>query len=141
MNIERLRLVQQKIKENPQEFGMNSFCFHIRNCGTVACIGGWAAFLALGLEHPTFDKRPAWYYASPKSLERIAQEYLELTDEETNQLFYFERGKFGDLWLDYNDDYYKSKVTPEQRAELGCELIEEFIKRNGDLSELVPYGN
>lgn len=46
---------------------------HVENCGTVACIAGWANALAGSLEEPTF---------------KVAKDFLGLDGAQHSQLFY-----------------------------------------------------
>lgn len=80
MNKQRLLDLADTIERGVEGlvFDMNAF-EDPRTCGTAACVGGWAMFLALGMEFP----KDRDVYA-----ESVAQEWLDLTNDEVENLFY-----------------------------------------------------
>lgn len=109
MNIENLKKLEAHLRSlqddhNPKVgFSMNFFIsFNARDfwgheCKTVCCIGGHAAYLKDGL-------------LKEGNLSKIAQEFLELTYSEANDLFY--------------PHIINWKVTPNQAADAVKRLMD-----------------
>ncbi len=101
MNIENMRKLRTRMRsrKNPVKFNMNNWFEHNQNnrsvspeefietvenhaCGTVACLAGHAAILAIeegGLE--AIERSSDWIY-------QTARVYLELGSMEADDLFY-----------------------------------------------------
>jgi hypothetical protein len=75
MNIFLLLKVAEAILAEPWHFNMDSW-----DCGTTACIGGWACRLS-GM--PYHETRQLWHYTYPKK-------FLKLSGEEAERLFFDE---------------------------------------------------
>ena len=100
MNFERLKQVRDVIIANPDKFDQNAW---LHNCGTPACIAGWAAHLSLQDGESLGWCAPAELFAGLSSEPRIplvvdadnefvvvggrAREWLGLSHEEADTLF------------------------------------------------------
>lgn len=90
-NAEKMRAVIAKIKEDPSQWDQRYFCNRDVDCETQHCFAGWAVALDgwypfvvdngfVAWTKPGFDVRC--------ESESLAQEILELTDDEVDELFY-----------------------------------------------------
>lgn len=100
MNVDNIRLVQDKISAHPERFDMESLGDPVQlrdaTCGTAGCIAGWAAALA-GWTPPN-EEVPEWPHADhfPKitenhlSIVQCAADFLGIAPEplQFNTLFF-----------------------------------------------------
>ncbi len=118
MNTKLLRKVQKQILKEPRQFHMQEWFsryvpWEIPNCGTAACIGGWAVCLATK--------------STPGDLTRLWRDtidpdkVLDLSGEEGDRLF------LESQW----PARFKGGKTPEIRAERAAKRIDHFIKTRG----------
>jgi hypothetical protein len=113
---------QQKILAEPSQFDMEDF-FHtdtenIPNCGTAACIGGWAITLKLGVTPNEAQYRrtigePIW---------RLAADALDLPYTLAYRLFYT-----GEWPREFDEAYYAAN-SAEEKARVAVARIDHFIK-------------
>ena len=80
MNIERLKMVRDKIASLPESaLNMRTCGREADNeCGTAACIGGWT-YAVMHPEHPLARNGALLFHSSA---------WLGLTDDEEQELFY-----------------------------------------------------
>jgi hypothetical protein len=111
MNIELLREIAKVIQLRPEEFDMREFNSTNHSCGTVHCIGGWAAVL------------------SGTATLRETREKLGLSLRQWNRLCYVEcEEEFGGGWPSkFWGVEDRWKPTPEQAVA----RIEHFIATEG----------
>lgn len=83
-------------------------------CGTTACIAGWA----YALKH-NFD--PSTY--TEDAVEEIARDYLDLTREQVNALFY---ANIGSVWHRYQDEYTYEVVTYDEEYDYEAETDPDY---------------
>ncbi len=119
MNIKLLRQVKRQILKEPRQFCMDNWFltigdvkWKIPNCGTAACIGGWAISLSSKLS-------PSEAQYNDKS----AYQVLGLTQSEGVRLFYESN------WPERFISYYGT--THLQKAKKAALRIEHFIKTKG----------
>ena len=86
MNVRLLRRIQKQILKEPRQFYMDTWFKEAAwkgkknpNCGTAACIGGWAIALSLSI-----TPREASGFTAP---EKRAMEALKLTSRQADLLF------------------------------------------------------
>ena len=113
MNIDLLLKVKEQILKQPELFDMSRW-FLPTECGTAACIAGWAWLLS-GREEREF---------SGDRTRMVPQ--LDLTAEQERSLFHVCD------WPRIFAGHYKSARTPAYRARIGAERIDHFIATNGD---------
>lgn len=128
VNIELLQRVKAKILEEPLQFAMEDFFTQeifgfdapreeIPNCGTAACIAGWAFALDVG-------KKPESLRARGYST-REARIRLDLTQTQAGRLFLLIR------WPNVYSSRYITAKTPQEQAQIAAERIEHFIETEG----------
>lgn len=94
MNVKRIRELQNVLRENSEDFDMNSFIKE--NCGTPACIGGWAAAMAIAEEQknevPLKDTLNVafndFYDKELLPFSQTAKTFLEIDSRVATNLFY-----------------------------------------------------
>jgi hypothetical protein len=131
LNVKLLRRIQKHILEEPRRFIMRTFVikgepeneiwsdgFNNRQklpaCGTAACIAGWAAIL--GGAKLRRDKHGEINYWSP------AKRLLGLGYSQSEALFNSTQ------WPPAFKERYSFAKEPTERAKIGAERIEHFIK-------------
>lgn len=127
MNIPALRQIQEKIRQEPRQFYMSAWfkqAPEIPNCGTAACIAGWAECIKK-------EKKPLEIYKNDDTfiLSEVVQ-YLGLTEAQALRLFFDTRWpkQFkGPSWTGSLDHY-----PADQKAELAIARIDHFINTNGE---------
>lgn len=129
MNVDLLKRVADVILARPHDFDMDDFeadAFHVSinkpdlSCGTVACIGGWAATLAAGLNKPVARHEDFDYYAGILSIRTSEREI-----DEAERLFMCHE------WpQQYRIAYYEAK-TDQERAQVAYDRIHHFIATDG----------
>ena len=84
MNVENLKKVRDAIAQNPTTYDQR---WYAHECGTPACIAGWAASLSLR-DGETLNwggiKRPDGRYANPHTR---AQQWLGLSPHDAGRMF------------------------------------------------------
>jgi hypothetical protein len=90
-NAEKMRAVIAKIKEDLSQWNQRYFCNRNIDCGTQYCFAGRA--IALDGWYPMVVDHGFVAWTKPGfnvrcSSESLAQEILELTDDEVDELFY-----------------------------------------------------
>jgi hypothetical protein len=141
--IKLLRRVKKHILAEPKRLQMGAWGYRTSEtqCGTAACIGGWAAILnklpgKKILELPKFeiyatvDSAP---YTSPKEIavgSAQGRNALEITPRQATRLF------FVDQWpWKYQRAYVVAERQPntfKKIAVITAERIEHFIKTGGE---------
>lgn len=125
MNVELLRQVQGKIRENPEKFNMDWWGGK-SSCGTTACIGGWACHLAAP-EQVKYNKigKLVPVNGSPLTgISDLAAELLGIDSTTAEHLFYREE------WPKHHQTAYWAAETDAARAEVACQVIEDLIRSN-----------
>jgi len=126
MNINLLRQIQTKITEEPKQFRMSAFFSRgcgIPNCGTAACIGGWAVAL-----HNKMNPRDAdrlFDSVMDPSIDRNPCLILGLGLLESERLFHV-----GNWPSQFASDWEWAK-TPEAMVKVACDRIDHFIATEG----------
>lgn len=117
MNVRLLRRIQKQIAKEPKQFDMG-FWFErklpwkIPNCGTAACIGGWAVAL-----HNKVTPENA------RKCRRLEpQEILELDYDQAGRLFYKQH---------WPDKFLENLKSPTASAKQAVARIDHFIKTKG----------
>lgn len=126
MNIERLRIIQRHILEEPQRVNMEGWVIKQSEnpvpyarlarrgqdpaCGTVACIAGWA--VELFNEGYSF----IWYSTRARTL-------LDLTCKEVNALFYTEGWPY-----EFKERLFAHKPGTRGYAQIVSDYIDYTIK-------------
>jgi len=138
LNTELLRKVRDQIEREPRQFCMSHFyataedidddiATEIPNCGTAACIAGWAFALSKYLN----PKDAGGLVNSP---EFRARDLLGLGLKGYTNLFY------SDDWPDEFRVDFSEAATPEARAAVAVRLLDEIIdgKRDPNTLEVIP---
>lgn len=125
MNVELLKRVADVILARPYDFDMNNFegpaveSYQVkereRSCGTVACIGGWAAALDKGLVDPIVIDEPFTFYSN----------VLDLDLQQASRLLLQSGWPYGYLKA------YKKAETDQERGEAAYDRIQHFLKTEG----------
>lgn len=125
MNIKLLKQIKRKILAEPKQFYMHAFYSQLNgtrevpNCGTAACIAGWAVALS---EHIT-PKQAKKNYLIPIFK---ADSLLEISNEQSLKLFYINN------WpKDLGEAYHENDNYPTIQAICAAERIDRFIASNG----------
>jgi hypothetical protein len=132
INKDLILLIKEQILKEPMQFMMHDY-FAVRlgplnriygfgiptNCGTAACIAGWAVVLGRGFATPKAAKDSC--YVDPK---QDAMELLGLTEEQAEILFYTTAWPvdFQAKWIDAQ--------TYEERAQIAADRIDHFLQEN-----------
>jgi len=126
--IKMLREIKRRILAEPRQFDLHSWFFHdpeaIPNCGTSACIAGWAITIA----HNTNPEKASELIdakGGPKDPFLEGEQALGITDIQGYRLFLHEN------WPAPFDDQYQRYVRPLNKAKVACARIDHFIKTNG----------
>lgn len=130
MNVRLLRRIQKRILAEPLQFQMGHWFTArgdwsdfidghapemIPNCGTAACIAGWAVTLDL-------HKKPS--EVEVNSIEPRARRLLKLTLEQALRLFIINQ------WpQEFSGDW--AILTPRQKARRAVQRIDYFIMTKG----------
>ena len=135
MNIQILNEIKKKIKEEPYQFEMSEWfttlleCKDskpVPNCGTAACIAGWAISI-----HNKVNPREAYRIAIRSSMSQRTQacEILDINLEQGERLF---------MTYNWPEKFRLSKsgvafkyLTKKQQAALAIKRINHFIKTEG----------
>lgn len=132
MNVKLLRKVKRHILEEPKRLDMNTFVSRRMSwrpeeerpeCGTVACVAGWAVLLDRIDKGKGLPRRVDNSFYMRVALNAGA--LLGLSYEESNRLFMFSG------WPKELDHAYYAATTPRQRARVTARRIELFIKTKG----------
>lgn len=131
MNVELLQQVKQRILAEPEHFDMDYWV--AETCGTVCCIGGWAARLS-GFVHISADGETWFPTAKGRRALRdrgcfdddpdVFAAALELEDDGAT-LFHVE------AWPADLADRYASANSYFKRAQIAAERIDRFIATEG----------
>jgi hypothetical protein len=140
MNIKLLKRIIRKIRQEPKQFDMDTFFFKRRrgvpNCGTTACIAGWAIALNKRLKpinaartlDPSFasDGEGVLTLECPRNPEKHGAKALKLELEDAKRLFYTEN------WpCEFRQDHQNAE-TPRAKVNVTIERIKHFIKTRGE---------
>lgn len=135
LNIKLLRKIQKHILEKPRRFLMSTFYVRAKDidrdffvcdgssgehvkfeeCGTAACIGGWAVFLSA----------TKGVNAQPQDIRGRAIKLLGLKTLMGDELFEV------DYWPAKFKDAYDSAKSQQQRARIAARRIDHFIATKG----------
>jgi hypothetical protein len=138
MNIKLLRKIQKRILEEPAQFQMDSWFLNnpnmIPNCGTAACIGGWAVTLGKRRKRPsTIACKLA--SCAPHETFRVHHENAVLMNSEINKYLRLDdeqRKRLTDFSY-WPEKYRKLKSEgSSEYAKQAAERIDHFIKTNGE---------
>ena len=133
LNVELLRKVQAQILKEPRQFLMELFFYSgpryrdlgpeevIPNCGTAACIAGWA--IAIDRQMTPKEAHEATRYEEGDDTRRGA-EALRISRKQAETLF------FTEYWPGEFRDRYEDDQRPEARAKVAADYIDYFIKVN-----------
>lgn len=111
MNATLLLKVKDRILREPENFAMRSW-----QCGTTACIGGWACLLS---------SKFAMYRGDDYETDAIAA--LGITEDDAGKLF------FVDHWPEDLRRKYWHATSKKEEAQVAAERIDRF------LAEKCPY--
>lgn len=145
MNIELLRQVQEKIREEGrvymESWFVNGSVYYDQDyCGTIGCIAGWAAICHFGEQNAVAGLRDIAYskpgFRATDSPEQQGGEHLlDLTPEEAQRLFYLPN------WPEEFQRRYQAAaraaagkwpIEPNcSKARVVYDRIEHFIKTGG----------
>jgi len=122
MNVKLLRKVAKFILAKPKRFDMANFGYRLPKknggpeCGTVACIAGWAVILSQGIPQRADVPMP-----SIGRLEGMVA--LGISDEQAQRLFYTEP------WPKQFAEYDRDQTL--KAARIAVKRIEHFIRTKG----------
>jgi hypothetical protein len=127
MNVRLLRRIQRQILKEPKQFWMDAyFCdcisWQIPNCGTTACIAGWAT--ALGK-----NKNPRQAWLTGVDARQYGEHKLKITNVQASKLF------FTDAWpRKYRTAYLKALMAKRlaDSARIAAKRIDHFINTKGE---------
>jgi hypothetical protein len=126
MNIPLLEELERTIPQHALQFIMGDWFEYnpdlYGNCGTAACIAGWAVTLAL-----TLSKRPRDGQDLGGEASAIAMRELGLTSEQARRLFY-KQGWPDPFWSDYKTE---NQENAEHNAKVAARRIRHFIDTEG----------
>lgn len=134
INVRRLRAIQRQIAKEPAQFIMSRWFrkgVEFPNCGTAACISGWAVSLnqkanplqtAIKLD-PDFQREGALSSRLHCQMPRKAGRLLGLNRKQCQRLFFLTEWPCKFQFSDWR--------CAETRAELAIARIDHFIKTNG----------
>lgn len=128
MNIKLLRQIKKQILAEPLQFYMQCWLSNVRhdqqkipNCGTTACIAGWAICI-VRKQNPEAARQD--YLSGQFYCSSIAREFLELDVTQSDLLF---------LESKWPIKFQRTeKETPLQTAKRAAKRIEHFIKTKGE---------
>lgn len=120
MNVRLLRRIQKQILKEPRQFYQDAWFERaegIPNCGTAACIAGWAIALSKKMT-------PAKAIGKFKDPSKFGRRLLDLEKEQSEKLFYRENwpSKYGRLY---------SSSSIKEKARTAVKRIDRFISTNG----------
>jgi hypothetical protein len=120
MNKELLLKVKEQILREPRQFQMDAF-FTARdadtpNCGTAACIAGWAIAIHLAKQPSRARRELVGDYATYAS---------EILGHNADRLFYL------DEWPDHLYERWLKSESTDECAQIAAEAIDDFIAHNG----------
>jgi hypothetical protein len=118
MNVKLLRRIQKRILKHPDSYDQNVMISR-DECGTTACIAGWAVLLS------PLDPGFIGDYASKATL------LLGLDDEQAIRLFDVIEDGYCCGWPDKYVRAYLRAKTPRGRARAAMRRIDHFIKTKG----------
>lgn len=126
MNIELLEKVKPSLRKEPRQFNMNRFFYsnpnsNIPNCGTSACIAGHtiAVYNNVNLKEAREKLNDRNENNLYDSCEDLAIKLLDLTEEQADRLFFFNK------WpLQFQKNH-------PNNVEQACARIDHFIKTEG----------
>lgn len=129
MNVKLLEKVKEAILAEPRQFVMGEYFVideglfdlgrEIPNCGTAACIAGWAVTLGRRFKNPARARRiPA--------VGEEAVKLLRLDEDGAFRLFLV-----GDWPWQYREAWSEAK-TAKARAKVAAKRIDHFIATDGD---------
>ena len=123
INVRLLRRIQKQILKEPRQFQMAAWFTtlgvdDIPNCGTAACIGGWAMALKRNWNPKTADERTVHEYSDAKKA-------LGLDDIKGGRLFIFGE------WPQQYQRVGKHKAGTKAFARQAVRRIDHFIKTRG----------
>lgn len=133
MNVRLLRRVQKQILKEPRQFDMDDYFAtkrtlgrNVPNCGTAACIAGWA----IALSHPTRKPRDvaSCYYPA-----ETAGKLLELPgcNDSYNDHLCLNSLFLVDSWpLKFKESYNAAK-TFTAKAKIAAKRIDHYIETKG----------
>lgn len=148
INIPLLRKIQKQILKEPKQFDMTNWFTQteskmrksgdrffteisqhsrIPNCGTAACIAGWAVAINNRLNP---DQASAWASSEHKNglyFVGYAAELLGLDDDQGDRLFYE-----GNWPEEFKFEMGKAYGKASKQAKVACARIDHFIKTNGE---------
>lgn len=125
LNVRLLRAIQRQILKEPLQFTMETwfwsypsgFRYSIPNCGTAACIAGWA--LAVSKKISPHKAKLNYYKTESAKLPDMAFPLLGVDANQGGRLFYFNR------WP------AKFKTKHQDNAKQAVARIEHFITTKG----------
>lgn len=147
MNVEKLRKLQQWIRDEPRRYHQDSWGERGSRmveelnppCGTVACLGG-SACLMEGYEPDltggcrTFSMFIISVVEGEVRLEhayKLAKDILGLTYRQADKLF--DAGALG--WSYRARSFYRNATTQEARVEAACMAIDDLIADDDGVNE------
>ena len=107
MNVERLRQVRDAIASDPDQYDQGHY---VNECGTPACIAGWAVYLSLKPGETLDDGLVNTRVGPFDTVHDRAKKWLGLTENESDEMF-----NAAPLWeyrgeVRYGCRYYKPAV-------------------------------
>lgn len=127
MNTKLLLEVKAKILEEPKQFEMSAYFsnasnsgIEIPNCGTAACIGGWAISFSKKLNPNLASAGVVHGWGSE------AQKILDLTAPERHQLFYA-----GNWPEPFRSKFGEAVAGSKEAAQIAADRIDHFIATEG----------
>jgi hypothetical protein len=141
INRELMLLIKAQILKEPRQFVMQSFFSSIldelggkfddlipTNCGTAACIAGWAIVIGKQFKNP-LEARRVFRWNDPKitptlNPETEGQKLLGLSHSQANDLFFVQN------WPEnFQYDWFETKSI-EERAQVAANVIDHFLQNN-----------
>lgn len=133
INVKLFRQIKKRILDEPRQFDMSMFFntdpyMDIPNCGTAACIAGWAITLS-----KTPDKKPSTashaYHYSGDILDGACKE-LGISPSQGERLF-FDLHWPRPYGTEFREQSKQSNKTGQ--AKVAARFIDEIIKTNGKI--------
>lgn len=133
MNVPRLQRVAARIVEHADRFDMDDYV-----CGSVCCIGGWAALDAgmirlrdeLGADYRWYELVGEAFGLDqgqePPYVSDVFRLALDLTQTQAALLFHVEH------WPMMYAEQYDSARDQRERAEVAAKRIKHFIRTKGE---------
>jgi hypothetical protein len=123
MNTELLLKVKEAILREPEHFDMADWFRFREECGTTACIAGWA--ISIGRNCDNLASAAALADLSDVNNWFHGQLLLELEFPEAERLFMWSE------WPLYFRSQYINSETNASRALIAADRIDQFIATNG----------